>query len=289
MTGAPWDGGGSGFDWRWDGGDSGWVRPVMDTSRPSVARMYDYYLGGKDNFAVDREAAERVVVASPNARLTALANRQFLIDSVEMMVTAGIRQFLDLGTGIPTSPSVHEVARKVEPAARVVYVDHDPMVQAHNRALLARHEGIATVHQDLRQPSAVLDDPAVCELIDFGKPLGLLCVAVLHFVRHDIAPTVLARYRKVMVPGSFLAVSAACQDDADPAVVQEIQAAYESSNASLVLRTRAQIEQLFDGFELVEPGLASLAIWPEGNSGGVGMLGGVGCRGELTSLPLSMD
>ncbi len=263
------------FDWRWAEDESEWVPPAIDTSRPSVARMYDYYLGGKDNFAVDREAAERVAKVATSAQLTAIANRQFLVNAVELMAADGVRQYIDLGTGIPTSPNVHEVARRVDPGARVIYVDHDPIVLVHNRALLARYDGISTVHHDLRQPATVLDDPAVRALIDFDEPVGLLCIAVLHFVRHDIAPEVLAQYRKAMAPGSYLAISVACRDDLDPAVVSELESVYENSNAPIVFRTRAQVEQLFDGFELIEPGLTSLAAWHDTGEGGAGALCGV--------------
>ena len=264
------------FDWSWTDEDIDWVPPAVDSTRPSVARMYDYYLGGKDNFAVDRDAAEAVARTVPSTRLLALANRQFLVNAVRAMAEAGIRQFIDLGTGIPTSPNVHEIAREIHDDARVIYVDYDPMVLVHNRALLAKDDGVATVMQDLRQPSTVLSDPTVRKMIDFSRPIGLLCVAVLHFVGHDLAPEILAQYRKVMVPGSFLAISAACSDAMPMSTVRELESIYTNSNASLVFRTTAQIEQLFEGFELIEPGLTLVTRWRVDGEGGEGGTCGVG-------------
>lgn len=260
------------FDWSWTDEGADWVPPAIDPSKPSVARMYDYLLGGKDNFAVDRHAAEEVEKVAPDARLIAVANRDFLIDAVESMAGQGIRQFLDLGTGIPTSPNVHETARRFDPNARVVYVDYDPIVLVHNRALLAKHEGVAAIQHDLRQPSAILDDPVVVDLIDLDEPVGLLFVAVLHFVRHDLAPELLAQYRKVLAPGSCIAISVACKDELDPARVERLETIYADTNAPIVFRTRAQVEQLFDGFELLEPGLVRLATWREDGPGAAGAL-----------------
>jgi hypothetical protein len=268
----------SDFDWSWTDEGVDWVPPAIDPSKPSVARMYDYLLGGKDNFAVDRQAAEEVEKAAPDARLVALANREFLIDAVQTMAGAGIRQFIDLGTGIPTSPNVHEVARRFDPDARVVYVDHDPIVLVHSRALLAKHEGVLAVHHDLRQPTTILDDPQVRDLIDLSQPVGLLFVAVLHFVRQDIAPEILAQYRKMLVHGSYTAISAACREDLDPALVRRLETIYADTNAPIVFRTRAQVEQLFDGFEPVEPGLVRLATWREDGLGAPGALCGLGRR-----------
>ena len=201
------------FDWSWTEDDPEWVPPEIDTSRPSPARMYDYALGGKDNFAVDRAAVEKVAQVLPDFRRLALDNRGFLVRAVRTMSDAGITQFLDLGTGIPTSPNVHEVAGELRPGSKVVYVDHDPIVVAHNRALRAVRNGVVTVQHDLRKPAAVLRDDLVQDILDPGRPLGVLFVAVLHFVRRDLAPEIIKQYRRAMAPGSCLAISAACRDD----------------------------------------------------------------------------
>lgn len=266
------------FDWSWTDEDIDWVPPSVDSTKVSVARMYDYFLGGKDNFAVDREAAEAVTRAVPAVRLMAMANRQFLVNAVRAMSEAGIRQFIDLGTGIPTTPNVHEVAREYHPDAKVVYVDNDPMVLVHNRALLARHKGVVCITQDLRQPAAVLGDPTVVEEIDLAEPIGLLCVAVLHFVAPDLAPEIMAQYRKAMVPGSYLAISAASYEGMPLHTVRELEAIYGSTNHPLVFRSTSQIEQLFEGFDLIEPGLALVTRWRMDGEGGEGGTCGVGRR-----------
>ena len=156
--------------------------PGNDAARPAAARIYDYLLGGKDNYAVDRDAAERVLAVAPDQRQLARANRAFAIRAVGLLASAGIRQFVDLGTGFPTSPSVHEAARRADPSARVVYVDYDPLVHVHNTALLAQDDQVISVQADVRQPESILDHPEVARLIDFGQPVGVLCVAVLHLV-----------------------------------------------------------------------------------------------------------
>jgi hypothetical protein len=264
------------FDWSWAEEDGDWVPPAIDSTRPSVARMYDFYLGGKDNFAVDRKAAEAVARAAPGAKLVAQANRTFLVNAVRAMSEAGVKQFIDLGTGIPTSPNVHEVARDISPDARVIYVDNDPVVLVHNRALLAKQKGVVTIQQDLRQPAVVLHDPVVSGLIDFSQPVGLLFIAVLHFVGHDLAPEIIAQYRKALPSGSFLAISAACRDGVAPQLIRDLESIYVNSNAPLVFRTRAQIEQLFEGLDLIDPGLTRVTRWRVDGEGGEGAICGVG-------------
>src|ERR1700735_3973021 len=182
---------------------------------PNSARMYDYYLGGKDNFAVDREAAQKAMAPMPVIPVLARANRAFLVDSVGKMAAAGIRQYLDVGSGLPTSPNVHEVARLTVPDARVVYVDYDPVVILHSQAK-RRVPGTAAVRADVRSPEAIFSAPEVEELIDFDQPCGLLMMSVLHFVGGDIAPLV-ARYTGRLAPGSFLALSPGGTDGADQA------------------------------------------------------------------------
>lgn len=249
------------FDWSWTDEDDSWVPPAVDPSVFSVARVYDYFLGGKDNFAADRAAAEQIMAMVPELPSMARANREFLVRAVRFLAESGVRQFIDLGTGIPTSPSVHEVAREIVPDAKVVYVDIDPVVVVHNRALLATVPGVITLQHDLRQPDAVLADSHVRQLIDFDEPVGLLMVAVLHFVGHDTAPGILSRYRTALAQGSYLVIDVACRDGMAMADVVKLEGMYANSSAPLVLRTGAQIEELFDGLELVEPGITEFTQW----------------------------
>jgi hypothetical protein len=233
-------------EWDWSDDDPGWVPPAIDTSRPSSARIYDYLLGGKDNFEVDRAAAEHLLTVAPYVRDMARANREFMHRAVRHMVRdLGIHQFVDLGTGIPTSPSVHEVARAEADGVRVVYVDNDPVVLAHNRAVLATDPGTLTLLRDLREPDTVVDDPQVKRLIDFDRPVGLLLVSVLHFVPVDVTPPLLARYRDALAPGSAMAASILCRDRCDPDMLRVVEAMYEHAASQLHPRTTAQIEQLF--------------------------------------------
>jgi hypothetical protein len=226
------------------------VPPSIDVNTPSVARMYDYVLGGKDNFEVDRVAAERALAVVPDGRDLARANRSFMVHAVRTMAEAGVEQFLDLGTGIPTSPNVHEVARPTRPGAKVAYVDNDPIVMAYGRALLGQTEGVTCIPLDLRRPQEVLADDHFRRLMDLQQPVGVLLIAVLHFITHDLSCEIVARYRDVLAPGSWLAISAATTEGVDPSVIARVQEVYRGSTAPLVMRSRAQIDQLFEGFDL---------------------------------------
>jgi len=258
---------------------------VWDNAGPSVpnsARMYDYYLGGKDNFPVDREAAEKAVAAMPAIPVLARANRAFLVDSVGKMAAAGIGQFLDIGSGLPTSPNVHEVARGTVPDARVVYVDYDPVVVLHSQAK-RRVPGTAAVRADARSPEVIFAAPEVEELIDFGQPCGVLMMSVLHFVGGDIAP-LLARYTDRLAPGSYLALSHVVTDGADQPGLTGVQEVYEASPTDPGVRSTAAIRELFDGFEVLPPGLTDVrtftdpafAYSPEDPAPGIWMLCAVG-------------
>jgi S-adenosyl methyltransferase len=236
--------------------------PRFDPSVPSPARMYDYYLGGKDNFPADREAAELALSVVPSGRELARANRQFLVRAVTHMARSGISQFIDLGIGLPTSPNVHEVARSVHPGARVLYVDNDPMVCSHAQALLATNNGVAAIHGDIRTPQAILNDPMTRTLIDFTQPVGVLFVAVLHFLTDDDQPgEKVAAFRWRMSIGSMLAVSHIASDDTPPEVQATIQDVYAEASAPAVFRTKQQIESFFGGLDLVEPGLVEVGAW----------------------------
>jgi len=243
--------------------DSGRIAaPGFDPSIPSPAQMYDYYLGGKDNFPADREAAEQALSVVPFGRDVARANRQFLARAVTHMARGGIAQFIDLGTGLPTKPNVHEVARSVHPDARVLYVDNDPMVCSHARALLATNDGVAAIQGDIRAPQAILNDPITCTLIDFTRPVGVLFVAVLHFLTDEDHPWKrVAAFRCRMAGSSMLAVSHITSDGTPPEVQATIQDAYAEASAPAVFRTRQQIESFFVGLDLIEPGLVEVGAW----------------------------
>jgi hypothetical protein len=210
---------------------------------------------------VDRTAAERVLAAAPDQRQLARANRAFAIRAVGALASAGIRQFVDLGTGFPTSPSVHEAARQADPGARVVYVDYDPLVHVHNTALLAQDEQVVSVRADIRQPETVLDHPDVTRLIDFGQPVGVLCVAVLHLVPDAEDPGgIVARFRDRMCAGSYLALSQFASDS-DAEAMAELRAVAAGTAVETYFRPRDAILRFFDGFSLVPPGLTDVEKW----------------------------
>lgn len=252
----------------------------LDFGIPNPARMYDYYLGGKDHFPADREAAERVIAAYPQARTLALENRRFLERAVEFLAGQGIRQFVDLGTGLPTSPNVHEVAQRVQPDARVAYVDNDPVVTVHSRALCGGDDGVTVIDGDIRQPQAILTNPELTDLINLSEPVAFLCVAVLHFITEDANPReIVAALRWRMAPGSYLVISHIATDGADRRVIDEITDAYEGATAPVVPRTESAIRDLFTGLDLAKPGLTDVARWRSAmpsDTGNIRILGGAG-------------
>ncbi len=235
---------------------------VPPTAAPSPARMYDYYLGGKDNFAVDREAAERALSVVPHGRHIARSNRNFLTHAVKLMAERGISQFIDLGAGIPTSPNVHETARAADPRARVVYVDNDPIVTCHNDALLANgRNGILALEADIRRPHGILASEDFCDLIDFSRPVGVLFVAVLHFIPEEDDPQgSVAAFTRLMAPGSYLALSHITSDRTEPDVIATIHDAYRTASAPAVFRTSDQVRQFFNGLNLIDP-LVDVSDW----------------------------
>nr|WP_055509253.1 SAM-dependent methyltransferase [Nonomuraea pusilla] len=237
------------------------VPPGVDPSVPSSARVYDYLLGGKDHFAVDRAVAERLLAVAPDSREVARANRRFQVLAVRHAAQLGVRQFLDLGTGIPTSPSIHETVREVSPACRVVYVDYDPVARLHAQVLLADSPGVAGIQADLRRPAEVLADPHVTGLIDFDQPVCVLMVGVLHFVMdHEDPAGIVATFRERMAPGSHLVLSHAMAES-PPEAVAQLQAATAGTPAQGRFRTREEVLKLFDGFELIGPGLVPVQDW----------------------------
>ena len=246
-------------DMAWARLDPTYVPPEIDTSRPSVARVYDAILGGKDNFAVDRAIAEESVREMGDGGSGARLNRAALGRAVRFMARQGIDQFLDLGSGLPTVQNTHEIARSVNPQARVVYVDNDPSVYLHGRALLAGDASTAVVLADIREPDKLLETPEIKDLIDFSQPAGLILNAVIHHILDEEDPYgIVARYKDALAPGSYLQITHFC--DAAPEAAASVRVLRENLGRGQV-RTREEILRFFDGFELVEPGLVFLSQW----------------------------
>jgi hypothetical protein len=238
-----------------------WAPAELDLDRPNAARMYDYYLGGSHNFSVDRQVAVQAVEAWPDMPRVMQANRAFLRRAVRFLVSQGIRQFLDIGSGIPTVGNVHEVAHAADPDVRVVYVDTDPIAVAHSRAILAGDERTAVVEADGRKPETLLADPGVRGLLDLDQPVGLLMVALLHFVPDDDDPAgVVARYRSALAPGSYLALTHASADGR-PDYALQVRELYRRTPTPLRLRNRAEFEALLAGWDPVEPGVVFVPAW----------------------------
>jgi hypothetical protein len=234
----------------------------VDVTIPNVARMYDYYLGGKDNYEADRAAAEQVIAAFPDVRMAVRENRAFLARAVRYLARdAGIRQFIDIGTGLPTQDSVHEIAGSAAPDARVVYADYDPVVVAHGQMILSGAPSSAFIEGDVRHPRDILENPELRSLIRFDEPVAVLLVAVLNFVADEEDPAgILARLRAAMAPGSYLVISHGTSEER-PATVQKIVNVYQEATAQAVLRSRAEVLPLFAGFDLVDPGLVYASQW----------------------------
>jgi len=236
--------------------------PDFDTSVPHIARVYDYWLGGKDNFAADRELGERTLAAYPNLVFSVRANRAFLARAVRFLAAeAGIRQFLDIGTGIPTADNTHEVAQRVAPESKIVYVDNDPIVLSHARALLtSKPEGAcAYLDADLRDPDAIL--AAAADTLDFGRPVAVMLLTVLQFVPDDEVGKIVQRLADACVPGSFVAISHPASDiDAEPHA-EMVRRMNQSLTEHVTLRDRAGVTRLFAGLDLVEPGVVRAPEW----------------------------
>jgi SAM-dependent methyltransferase len=261
--------------------------PGVDTTRANVARVYDYWLGGRHNFLADQDVARAIAAVSPNAPLIGRANRAFLGRAVRFLAANGVRQFLDIGSGIPTQQNTHEVAQQASPGARVVYADIDPVAIAHSKAILAGQDDAAIIEADVRDPAAILDDPATRRLIDFSQPAGLLLIAILHFIADAEDPWQLVRtLRDALAPGSYLVLSHGT-DEGTPEVARAVQNVYNRGVATaLHVRSRAAIMRFFDGFEIAEPGLVFIPQWRPDSPAGVpddphryGNLVGVGRKG----------
>jgi trans-aconitate methyltransferase len=237
--------------------------PDFDTSVPHIARVYDYWLGGKDNFAADRDLGERTLQAYPNLAFSVRANRAFLARTVRYLVSeCGISQFLDVGTGIPTADNTHEVAQRLAPASKIVYVDNDPIVLAHAQALLTSvPEGACDyVDADLNDPAAIL--AAARRTLDFSKPVAVMLIAVMHFVGdYARASAIINTLMDACPAGSYLTLSHAASDIDGEQMTEMVRRLNESSPEKTYLRDRAGVTRLFDGYELVEPGVIRAAEW----------------------------
>jgi S-adenosyl methyltransferase len=267
-----------------DPGDLAWS---IDVSVPNVARIYDYFLGGKDNFAADRQAARQLLDAIPDIMGVVRDNRSFIGRVVRFLAAeAGIRQFLDLGAGLPTQNCVHEMAQAIAPDACVAYVDNDPVAYSHGQALLGPRDRVGFALGDLRRPAEILRHPEVLAMIDFSQPVAVLCVCALHFVPDEEKPhQIIASYRDALAPGSYLAIThgitAATPDDDPDGVVESVRNVFQNASAQMHVRPVKEIERFFDGFEILDPGVVWMANWrPDPGTQPVGransLFGGVG-------------
>lgn len=248
-----------------------WVPGIVDTSVPSGARTYDYLLGGSHNFAADRAMADQVERAVPGIRAAARLNRAFLARAVRFMIDQGVRQFLDIGSGIPTVGNVHEIAQQEDPTCRVVYVDKDPIAVAHSELMLANNDHAAMVEADMRDPEAVLRHPVTRQLLNLEEPVGLLFLLVLHWVPDDAdVPGVVSHYREPLAPGSLLAITHMTEDLQSDKVTTVAGIVRGSRGAGQVHpRTREEITTLFGDFDLLPPGLVPTGAWRPGGIGDI--------------------
>jgi len=254
--------------------------------RPSIACVYDYLLGGSHNFAADQEAAGEFLARWPDARVTMRANRAFLGRAVRHLAgQVGIRQFLDIGSGIPTMGNVHEIAQQAAPDARVVYVDNDAVAVQHSRAILARNENAIAIQADMRRPREILGSPQLLELLDLSQPVALLLVAVLHFFPDSDQPGALvAELRAALAPGSYVVISHGTTDGQAPNVA-EAMSHYDQTTAPFQPRSHAGVGAFFSGLEVIGPGLVRVPLWrpdkpsePADRPGQIAAYGGVGYK-----------
>jgi hypothetical protein len=245
--------------------DPDWIASRIDTTVPHPARRYNYWLGGKDNFAADRESGDAVAAAFPTIRLAAIENRRFLRRAVTFLTReAGVRQFLDIGTGIPSADNTHDVAQTVVPESRVVYVDNDPIVLVHARALLTSSPEGATAYidADLREPDKILNDPALLRTLDLSRPVALMLIAILHFVPDEDDPYGIVRRLIGALPsGSYLAISHATRDFMPAQIRDSVDTLAAANRGSINFRSGDELARFFDGLELVSPGIKTLSEW----------------------------
>jgi SAM-dependent methyltransferase len=242
--------------------EPGWVPDDIDTTKANIARVYDYWLGGTHNFQADRDVARTTIALDPNVPAVARANRAFLGRAVRYLAGQGIRQFLDIGSGIPTGQNVHQVAQEAISGSRTVYVDNDEIAVAHSRLLLENNPDAAIIKADLREPARILSAPETQLLLDFSQPLAVVLSAVLHFVPDNAeAAAIVATLRDALAPGSHLVICHGCRDER-PEVVSSFENIYNRRvGAQLRTRTRDEIKGLLDGFTLLDPGLVWVPEW----------------------------
>ncbi|MGH4025757.1 MAG: SAM-dependent methyltransferase [Pseudonocardiaceae bacterium] len=238
-----------------------WVPESVADTVPSPARMYDYLLGGGHNFAADREMVDKLGAITSLIVHVAMHNRAFLRRAVQTLVASGVRQFLDLGSGIPTVGNVHEIAQQADPQARVVYVDNDPVAVSHSELVLEGNDRATAILADMRDPAAILTHPKTRRLLDFDAPIGLLIVAMFHYITDSDDPMgLLARYREALAPGSHLVMSHMCTE-LNPAGVASVVTLMNSGPNPVHPRPRAEIADLFTGYQVLEPGLVPTPLW----------------------------
>ena len=228
----------------------------FDPAKPNIARVWDYWLGGKDNFAADRELAEKMMAIQPFSAQMAQENRQFLGRAVRYVAAHGVRQFIDVGAGLPTALNTHDIARQVDPQARVAYVDNDPIVISHARSLLASNPGVIAVPGDMRDPEGILSDAGLAELIDLAAPVCVILSAVLHFADAGTARDVAAAFAGTVAGGSYLIISVGTVSRAEG---DSFTSAYTA--ARLNIHTQEEITSFFGGLELVPPGVVPVQDW----------------------------
>jgi hypothetical protein len=238
-----------------------WIPESIDLGKPSTARMYDYVLGGGHNLAADRALVEKLLAVQPEIRRFAFMNRAFLRRAVLFMIESGVRQFLDLGSGIPTVGNVHEIAQQADPDYRVVYVDNEAVAVAHSELILEGNDRAVMLQADITEPEVVLRDQKTRRTLNFDEPVGLLAVTIGHHISPDRNPIkVFGTYRDAVVPGSYLAITHATHDFDAPRSA-ETTALMKKAQTSVFPRARAEVLELFGEFELVEPGLVSTSQW----------------------------
>lgn len=234
----------------------------LEVERPSPARMYDYFLGGHHNFAVDRQAAEQILALYPDAKQAARTNRAFMRRALTYLLDQGVEQFLDIGSGIPTVGNVHEITERINPAARVVYVDIDPIAVTYSQSILQGNRRAIALLGDARKPDELLAHPELRGLLDFQRPIAILMVALLHFVPDDAeAQNVVRRLTAALPPGGYVVLSHVTNEFIPPKVGAESEAVYARSTTPSRLRSRAQIAALFEGLDLVDPGMTLAPLW----------------------------
>ena len=229
---------------------------LFDPARPNIARVWDYWLGGKDNFAADRELAEKMLAVHPVSARMARENRQFLGRAVSYVAARGVRQFIDVGAGLPTALNTHEIAQRIDPEARVAYVDNDPVVISHARSLLAKSSGVIAVPGDMRDPAAILCDPGLTGLLDPAEPACVILSAILHFADAATARDVAGTFARALAPGSYLIISVGSGDASEG---EKFTSAYTA--ARIYIHSAEEIAGFFDGLRLVPPGVVAVRSW----------------------------